>query len=82
MLDYFGGIATWLSQGANKILLNGSPDMTISARCHINQHRPGWRTARKIINQLFFWQDDHCARSFASDAAYARKILAIIERNS
>lgn len=82
MLNYFGGIATWLSQGINCVLLKGNPDMTVSARCHINQHRPRWRTARNIINRIFFWQDDHCAQSFSSDVAYAHKILAILDRNS
>lgn len=75
MLEYFGGIATWLSQGANCVLLKGSPDMTVSARCHVNQHLPGWGRARKIINRVFFWQADHCASSFASDVSYAHEVL-------
>lgn len=75
MLDYFGGIATWLSQGLNCALLKGNPDMTVSARCYLNRHRKGWRTAYRVINRLFFWQADHCRSSFRSDVVYALSIL-------
>ncbi len=75
MRDWLLGIAAWLSQGLNKILLNGSPDMTVSARCHLNRHRPNWNRARRVINAAFFWQDDHCKASFQSDVNYAVHVL-------
>lgn len=73
--NYFTGIAAWFSQGMNAIVLGGHHDMTVSARCHINRHRPGWRTARRIINRIFFWQQDHCKSSFRSDVMYAMAVL-------
>lgn len=79
MRDWLGGIATRISQGLNCWLLKGNPDMTVSARCHLNQDLPRWRTARKIINRLFFWQDDHCKSSFRSDVVYAVWVLTQAE---
>lgn len=77
MRDWIGGIATWLSQGINYALLSGSPDMTVSARCFINRDQPRWRTGYKIINRIFFWQDDHCKASFRSDVVYALTVLTV-----
>lgn len=75
MLDWIGGIATWLSQGINCVCLKGSPDMTVSARCHLNRHKPKWATARRVINAAFFFQEDHCKSSFQSDVRYAVRVL-------
>ena len=75
MRDWIGGIAAWLSQGLNKVFLNGSPDMTVSARCYINRERPGWRIAYRVINRVFFWQEDHCRASYETDLAFAKTIL-------
>lgn len=76
MLDYLVGIAVWLSQGINAVFMAGNPDMTLSARCYVNRFKPGWRTARKVINALFFWQDDHCKASYRSDLDFAVTVLA------
>lgn len=70
-------IAVLISQAINVIFFKGHPDMTLSARCHINRHQPRWRSLRTWINRLFFWQADHCASSFASDVKYAHQILYI-----
>lgn len=70
-------IAVLISQTINVICFQGNPDMTLSARCHINRNQPGWRELRNAINRLFFWQADHCASSFASDVKYAHQILYI-----
>lgn len=78
MRDWIGGIAAWLSQGINCALLSGSPDMTVSARCYVNRHKPRWRTAYRIINRLFFLQDNHCLISFLSDVKYAQRVMEIV----
>ena len=75
MGDWIGGIAAWLSQGINCWILRGSPDMTVSARCYINRDKPKWARAYRIINRVFFWQDDHCKSSFRSDVMYAIAVL-------
>lgn len=77
MRDWLWGIAAWLSQGLNKIVLNGSPDMTVSARCYVNRNRPRWRTGYRLINRVFFWQANHCQSSFHSDVMFAVTVLAV-----
>ena len=51
-------------------LLGGWADETIScraARCRCKYKR--WMVASKVINFIFFWQDDHCLLSFISERA-------------
>lgn len=76
MLSWFSRVATWVSQTINLFIFLGHHDQTLSARTHLNQHKPGWKQARVIINGLFFWQEDHCRLSHEVDVAYARDILA------
>lgn len=75
MTDWLLRIAAWLSQGINCVLLGGSPDMTVSSRCHYNRHKRGWNAARLTINTIFFFQEDHCRTSYQSDVAFATRIL-------
>jgi len=77
MIEQIFRIAAWLSQGVNVILLGGSEDMTVSARCHVNQNQPKWSTTRKVLNAIFFWQEDHCKTSFAQDEKHAIEVLTI-----
>lgn len=67
-------IAAWFSQTVNLWLLFGHHDQTVSARCWVNRHRPGWRTAYRVINTVFFWQDDHCYASHLQDVKFALQI--------
>lgn len=75
-MSYVTRIAAWLSQGANCIVLNGSPDQTVSARAYVQRHTPGWRIAYRAINALFFWQADHCRESHEADVRFARDVLS------
>jgi hypothetical protein len=46
-------------------LLKGTPDETLSARSYRQREsRPFWY---KLINKIFFWQDDHCHDSYLSE---------------
>ena len=63
MRDWIGGVATWLSQGLNCALLRGSPDMTVSARCYINRHKPRWRRAYRNCAESPFLQVGDAERS-------------------
>lgn len=67
-----------LSQLANWLLLNGDPDQTISARCHLNvvvRRKIGlpakrrWQAVRLVAEALFWVADrgDHCRRAYLSD---------------
>lgn len=55
-------------------LLAGEADETLSSRTHRRavlaaQPKRRWRTARRLINGLFFWQQDHCRASYESELA-------------
>lgn len=71
------------SQLLNVILFDGSPDETISGRSYrqgVLKAHEGWDRARRIINKLFFWQEDHCRLSHEQDLRFARTILSDYEK--
>jgi len=63
-------IAAWLSQGFNVLLLGGHHDETVSGRAYRNR----W-PARRWINAVFFWQEDHCRASHMRDIEWAKELL-------
>lgn len=67
-------LSAWCSQTVNLWLLFGHHNQTVSARCWMNRTRPGWRTAYRVINAIFFWQDDHCYESHLVDVAFAEQV--------
>jgi hypothetical protein len=73
--------AAWLSQGANLILFNGSPDETCSGRSFrlgTLYGNPKWLARQKRIDRIF--GEGHCAASHEDDVRFAREILAAAER--
>ena len=76
MKRYIWSVAVWFSQGINVVLLAGHPDMTVSARAHLRApSSKRWALARRAINWVFFWEEDHCAASFANDVEFALEVL-------
>ena len=78
-MRYLTNIAILMSQAAHTLLFprTGNPDLTISARAHIEAEvygRHGWTTARNVIDWLFFWDENHCAGSFSRDVEHAMEI--------
>ena len=83
-MRYLTNIATLMSQAAHTLLFprTGNPDLTISARAHIEAEvygRPNWTIARDVIDFIFFWEDDHCYKSFARDVRNAEMFLRYFE---
>lgn len=76
-MSYLTRVAAWLSQGINCVLLNGSPDQTVSARAYLNKDIEPWTSAYHFINKLFFWQNNHCKKSYEADVSFARSILRL-----
>jgi len=68
-------IAAWFSQTINLWLLFGHHDQTVSARCYVNRNHRGWSMAYSMINTLFFWDADHCHKSFLRDVEFAKDVL-------
>jgi len=65
-MQYLLNVATTISHGINAIL-GGSPCVTLSARCYLNRSHKVWEIAEKIINKIFWFDDDHCYQSFRRD---------------
>lgn len=74
-MSYLTRVSAWLSQGINCVLLNGSPDQTVSARAYLNRDTEYWGKAYTAINLVFFWQVNHCRESHEADVRFARSIL-------
>jgi hypothetical protein len=63
MSNYFYQLWIAADQAANA-LLGGWADETISSRSYRQRHKPRWAIAYKLINALFFWQNDHCRGAY------------------
>ena len=49
-------------------LLAGYADETLSARAYRSQHKKRrWKILRKVIDGIFFWEDEHCFNSYLSE---------------
>jgi hypothetical protein len=50
------------------VLFGGWPDETLSAVAHrYAPYSMRWNIVRKLLNLIFFWQDDHCQAAFYSE---------------
>lgn len=70
LISYLLGCGDALSQLANKVLLNGHPNESLSGRA--------WRTQSawyRVIDALFFFDKDHCRISHENDLAYAKQLV-------
>ena len=80
MRGYITGIFALMSQTVNHVCLykwGGHHDMTVSAHVYTKRHLPKWRTAYVVINGFFFWQYDHCHRSFQADVEFAKFVQSL-----
>ena len=65
-MNYLYNVAIWIDQGFN-VLFCGSPDETLSARAY-RQAVKGNKVPSRLINAIFFWQEDHCHAAWLSEA--------------
>jgi hypothetical protein len=69
-MDYIAGILSSLTQLGNAMLC-GHPKESISAR----SWREPWPRVVAVIDALFFWQPNHCRRSYEASVHWARQHL-------
>jgi len=60
-----------LSRFMNAAFFGGSTHQTTSARAYVE----GWNTRRKLINAIFFWEEDHCRFAWEREVMEAQKTL-------
>lgn len=68
---YIWNIAAGLSQLLNAVVFFGDCNETLSGRCYREQR---WWAVR-IIDTIFFFQQEHCLNSHLADRIFARKVL-------
>lgn len=73
-VGYLVRCMAWISQGFN-LLIGGHHDQTVSARAYIKRYNLVWGFVYRIINMIFFWQEDHCFESHLDDLEFAKEIL-------
>ena len=68
--SYIKRILILLTALLNVLILNGSEDHTTSGRVGYkakHTKNPIWLFFEKVINMIFFWDDDHCRKSIEED---------------
>ena len=61
------GIAHTCSSILNTVVFGGDMYTSTSARAHMEKHKPEWANRRNFINNMFFWQEDHCKGAWQAD---------------
>lgn len=56
-----------VDQLINTFIRGGMADETISARAWRNRDK-GWGYFVRLVNTLFFWQDNHCRSAYEAEA--------------
>lgn len=77
--NYFTRLGGAVSRVFNVLLFNGHPAESISARAYrLSKERPERLTPKifyRLINGIFYWQEDHCKASYMDDMAWAKSRL-------
>jgi hypothetical protein len=68
-------IISLISRSLNAFVFNGSTAQTLSARAYIEE---GWSTHRRIINAIFFWQEDHCKNAWELEVKRAKYVVNVL----
>lgn len=68
------------SRFINAVFFCGSTAQTLSARAYIDgEDSLFWRRMGRLINALFFWQDDHIRTAWEMEVERARYVLRRIK---
>jgi len=75
-------IKTWIfkllclmSQIINALILNGEPDQTISSRAYALSNVKKWAWVEGFINFIFFWEENHCYKSWRLDVEFSKRVI-------
>ena len=68
-MKYLKNVGTAISQLLNAFL-GGNPNMTLSARSYCED----WKLAERVINSLFFMEEDHCRMSWLRDVDFCATV--------
>lgn len=71
------GASGAFSRLLHALLFNGDTDMTTSARMYIEgQTSEQWDRVRRVIDLLFFFQENHCESAWQLEVENSRRTLS------
>lgn len=70
MKSYLHRVFHALSVLTNVVFLNGLPYESVSGRCH----RQGWARAEEALDDLFWFDKNHCYNSHINERVWAREL--------
>jgi superfamily II DNA helicase RecQ len=73
MSKYLLNVLVSLSQVLNA-LLYGDPKMTLSARCFVQQDEFVFGILRRVIDALFWFDENHCYSSWRRDIEFCQQL--------
>lgn len=72
---WFFKLLVVISQTINALILNGEPDQTISSRAYSCNNVKMWSLVEQCINFVFFWDENHCYKSWVLDLEFSNRII-------
>jgi len=73
-------LVSLVSRMINAIVFNGSTAQTLSSRAYIDgRDSRYWQRIGRVINALFFWQENHVKLAWESEVERARYTLQRLE---
>ena len=76
VMEYLMNILAAISQLFNA-LIGGDPNLTVSARCYLSREHWFWGALRKLLNWVFWREEDHCYKSWRADVAFCDTVSEI-----
>jgi hypothetical protein len=74
-VGYF--VFSLVSRIINAVFYKGSMHQTLSSRSHIEGRTSDvWNRRERRINDIFFWQPDHCSTAWQAEVDRATKTLS------
>ncbi len=67
MKQYFRNILIAFDQFLGAWWPGSFPDETFSARCWREREKPFWGRMRRLVDRLFWWDQNHCKGSFDNE---------------
>jgi hypothetical protein len=69
-------LVSLVSRAINAFVCGGSTAQTLSARSYLEGRTSArWRRVGRVINALFFWEDNHIRDAWEREVARARHVL-------
>jgi hypothetical protein len=79
--NYSNNVLIAISRLLNAIL-GGNPSLTLSARAGLHYRKGQWALQRRLINRLFWLQQDHCEFAIRLDTDRNQQAMGEVENTT